>query len=148
VTEIVVLSGNPRAGSRTRALAESVGDALAKRRNAATPIVVDLADNPEPTGALATVRAAGLLVVATPTYKGSYTGVLKVFLDNLPHLGLAGVTAVPVTVGANEQQAAQSGRHLRGLLAELGADVRPGLAVTEAQLTDAAIAARYADELA
>ncbi|MFC6020806.1 NADPH-dependent FMN reductase [Plantactinospora solaniradicis] len=152
MSEVVVVSGNPRPGSRTRVLAESVGAAVARRERVSSPAVVDLAeygpallapDDVRVAGGLARARAARVLVVATPTYKGSYTGVLKVFLDGLPHQGLAGVVAVPVTVGANREQAEQSGRHLRGLLAELGAEVRPGLAVTEADLADPGLAEEY-----
>ncbi|MBE1491812.1 NADPH-dependent FMN reductase [Plantactinospora soyae] len=157
MSEVVVVSGNPRPGSRTRVLAESVGAAVARREGAAAPAVVDLAaygpallapDEVRVAGGLARARAARVLVVATPTYKGSYTGILKVFLDNLPHRGLAGVVAVPVTVGATREQAGQSERHLRGLLAELGAEVRPGLAVTEADLADPGLAEGYVAELA
>jgi FMN reductase len=157
MSEIVVVSGNPRAGSRTRALAVAVGEELAKRGTASPPTVIDLgdigsrllvSDAEEVARSIAAIRGAGLLVIATPTYKGSYTGVLKVFLDYLPHQGLAGVVAAPVTVGATPQQAAASQRHLRGLLAELGAEVRPGLVVTEAQLADPEVAVGYAQELA
>jgi FMN reductase len=157
MSEIVVVSGNPRPGSRTRALAVSVGEALAKRRGAPAPTIVDLGEfghrllvpgDGEVAEAVAAIRAAGFLVVATPTYKGSYTGVLKVFLDYLPHLGLGGVVAVPVTVGATPAQAGAAERHLRGLLTELGAEVRAGLVVTEAQLGDPDLAAGYVQALA
>jgi len=150
--EIVVVSGNPRPGSRTRALAVALGVEVARRENAAPPVVIDLAeygprllvpDDPEVAGGVAAARAARVLVVGTPTYKGSYTGILKVFLDRLPHQGLAGVAAVPVTVAATAAQAAQSERHLRGLLAELGAAVRPGLALAESDLTDAGLPAGH-----
>lgn len=155
--EIVVISGNPRPGSRTRTLAVSIGEAVARQESAPPPVVVDLAEygsallvseEVRVAGGVARVRAAQVLVVATPTYKGSYTGVLKVFLDNLPHQGLAGVVAVPVTVGANREQAAQSERHLRGLLAELGAEVRPGLAVVESALGDPTLVDGYVAALA
>ncbi|MEO3928548.1 hypothetical protein ABGB07_32480 [Micromonosporaceae bacterium B7E4] len=46
------------------------------------------------------------------------------------------MVVVPVTVGATPAQAAQSERHLRGLLAELGAEVPPGPAVPESRLGD------------
>lgn len=153
----VVLSGNPRTRSRTRTLAVRVGEEIAQRDGTAPPTVVDLAEygpqllvpgDVRVAGGLATVRSARVLVVGTPTYKGSYTGLLKVFLDQMPHQGLAGVVAVPVTVGATAQQAGQSERHLRGLLVELGAEVRPGLAVTEASLGDPEVSAGYVAALA
>ena len=34
--------------------------------------------------------AGELLVIATPTYKGTYTGLLKLFLDQFGASGLAG----------------------------------------------------------
>ncbi|GAB3980591.1 NAD(P)H-dependent oxidoreductase [Plantactinospora veratri] len=156
MSEIVVVSGNPRPGSRTQGLATSVAEVVARREGTEPPVVVDLAaygpalllpDEPGVVDGMATVRAARILVVATPTYKGSYTGLLKVFLDRLPHQGLTGVVALPITVGTDPEQAAQSQRHLRGLLAELGAEVRPGLAVPESTLGDPDLAAGYAATL-
>ena len=48
--------------------------------------------------ALATIAATDVLIVATPQIHGSYTGLLKVFLDRLPELGLAHVIALPLAV--------------------------------------------------
>ncbi|WP_213450262.1 NADPH-dependent FMN reductase [Rhizomonospora bruguierae] len=158
MSRIVVVAGNPRPASRTLALGVAVGRVLAEgapegRGQEATPgqpHPIDLGafgarllvpDAPEVVAALAAAHSAGTLVVATPTYKGSYTGVLKVFLDYLPANGLAGVAAVPVTVAGVEPQAEQSARHLSGLLTELGADVRTPIAVTESRLSDPARAA-------
>jgi FMN reductase len=151
MTAIVVLSGNPRAGSRTSTLAVAVGEALGA---GTPPEVIEvgllgpglLVPGDEATAAaLATLRAADLLVVATPTYKGSYTGVLKVLLDQLPAQALAGKRAVPVVTAGVAPQAAAAEALLRQLLSELGADVAPGLPVVEVDLPEsAAIAAKYA----
>jgi FMN reductase len=40
-----------------------------------------------------------VLVVASPTYKATYSGLLKAFLDRLATGSLAGKTAVPVLLG-------------------------------------------------
>ncbi len=150
MTRIVVVSGNPRAGSRTSALAVAVGAALAARAGADDPEVIEVGElgagilsAPD---SVATLRAADVLVVATPTYKGSYTGLLKVLLDQLPSNGLAGVRAVPVVTAGVAPQAAAAEALLRQLLTELGADVAdPGLPVVEAELPEtAAIAEKYA----
>jgi FMN reductase len=94
------------------------------------------------------LRDAPLLVVATPTYKGSYTGVLKVLLDQLPAQALAGKRAVPVVTAGVAPQAAAAEALLRQLLTELGAEVLPGLPVVEADLPDSAgIAGKYAAAL-
>ena len=93
--EVVVLVGNPRPGSRTRTLAELVARELAAALGGLSDIVVmELAEvvgvsfGPEPVRGgwplgdpFAEVGGARLLVVATPTYKGTYTGVLKVLLS-------------------------------------------------------------------
>ena len=95
---------------------------------------------------MAALTTAELLVVATPTYKGSYTGVLKVLLDQLPAGALTGRRAVPVVTAGVAPQAATAGALLTQLLAELGADVAPVLAVVEADLADStAIAQSYAE---
>jgi FMN reductase len=153
---VVVVSGHPRVGSRTTGLAEEVGRAFAtKRGDADPPVVVHVsklgagvlaADAPATADALTVIRGAGLLVVATPTYKGAYTGVLKVLLDHLPQRALDGVPAVTVVTAGIQPQATAAEGHLRDLLTELGALVtRPGLTVVESDLADAAgIAVRYA----
>ncbi|GAA0453170.1 hypothetical protein Ade02nite_01310 [Paractinoplanes deccanensis] len=150
MSRIVVVSGNPRAGSRTSALAGAVGDALAGEP---TPLIEAGALGPglltpgdEATAAaLEAIKGAEVLVIATPTYKGSYTGVLKVLLDHLPARALAGKRAVPVVTAGVAPQAAAAEALLRRLLTELGADVAPGLPVIEADLPDAAaIAEKYA----
>ena len=95
---------------------------------------------------MALLKEAEVLVVATPAYKGSYTGVLKVLLDFLPAQALAGKRAVPVVTAGVAPQAAAAEALLRQLLTELGAEVAPGLPVVEADLpSSAAIAAAYAE---
>ena len=150
MTHTVVLSGNPRTGSRTLKLATAVGSAI----SAEPPLVIDVADlgpglltpgDPATAAAVAAVREAKLLVVATPTYKGSYTGVLKVLLDQLPAGALGGVTAVPVVTAGVQPQADGAEGFLRHLLTELGATVAPALTATEPELGDIdGLAARYA----
>ncbi len=142
---IVVVSGNPRPGSRTSGLATAVGEALG---GATTVVEVGalgaglLTPGDAATAAAVTaVREADVLVVATPTYKGSYTGVLKVLLDQLPANALAGKRAVPVVTAGVAPQAVAAAALLAQLLGELGADVAPALPVIEAELPDAALIA-------
>ena len=146
---IVVVSGNPRPGSRTSTLAVAVGTALG---GAASVVEVGalgtglLTPGDSATAAAVTaIREADLLVVATPTYKGSYTGVLKVLLDQLPANALAGKRSVPVVTAGVAPQAEAAAALLTQLLGELGADVAPAVAVVEADLPEAqAIAEKYA----
>ncbi|MBM7788824.1 NADPH-dependent FMN reductase [Tenggerimyces flavus] len=121
---VVVLVGNPRPASRTRAAAEALAAGLG-----ATPFVIDLAEfggavldgSPEVDAALETVRTASVLIVATPVYKASYTGLLKAFLDRYDNRALEGVVAIPFTVAAAPIHRLTADVHLRPLLVELGA---------------------------
>ncbi|WP_250033262.1 NADPH-dependent FMN reductase [Paractinoplanes maris] len=151
MTHYVVVSGNPRPGSRTSVLAIAVGRALARD---GSPTVIEVGElgaglltpgDEATAAAVAALREADVLVVATPTYKGSYTGVLKVLLDQLPSQALAGKRAVPVVTAGIAPQAAAAEALLRQLLTELGADVAEGLPVVEADLPDSvAVAQKYA----
>ena len=150
---IVVVSGNPRAGSRTSTLAAAVGTALGGASGVVEVGALGaglLTPGDEATAAAtAAVQDADLLVVATPTYKGSYTGVLKVLLDRLPAGALAGKRAVPVVTAGVAPQAEAAAALLAQLLGELGATVLPPLAVVESDLPDSkAIAGKYAAALA
>jgi len=76
--------------------------------------------------------------VASPTYKASYTGILKSFLDWFSTTDLLGVTVVPVMTGAGAHHALAVEVHLRPVLVELGATLPTrGLYVTEGELADA-----------
>ncbi|GMA86652.1 hypothetical protein GCM10025868_19020 [Angustibacter aerolatus] len=61
-----------------------------------------------------------MLVVATPTYKGAYTGLLKSFLDHVGADALAGAVAVPVTTVGGPAHTLAADVHLRPLLLEPG----------------------------
>ena len=81
------------------------------------------------------IAACSLLVVASPTYKASYTGLLKCFLDWFSTTGLAGVVTVPVMVGAGPTHALAVEVHLRPVLVEIGATLPTrGLYVQESEI--------------
>lgn len=140
---ITVLVGNPRPGSRTATAALAAACHVAEASG--LPDDTDLVDlaalapslllpGPpgEVTGALERVAGADLLVVASPTYKATYSGLLKVFLDLLPGGALTGVTALPLLVMGSSAHTLAVEVHLRPLLVELGAHVpSPGLAVLQ-----------------
>ncbi|SDB93441.1 FMN reductase [Sanguibacter gelidistatuariae] len=153
---VVVVSGNPRAGSRTLSAATAVGEQIAALLDGrldgpsstqATSIeTIDLAtfapeiltaDHPAADAATATLAAATVAVIASPVYKASYTGLLKAFLDLYGPDGLAGVVAVPLVVSGNPAHALAGEVHLRPVLVELGAIVPTrALSLTESQLAD------------
>jgi FMN reductase len=153
VLSIAVVTGNPKPASRTLGVAIAAARALADRLGGGEQLVVDLAEHAgslfDPGAAELSelnrqVAASDLLIAASPTYKASYTGMLKAFFDRYGNNGLAGVTAVPVMTGAWAGHLLAAEVHLRPLLVELGASVPTrALYVTEPQLADldAAVAA-------
>ncbi len=84
------------------------------------------------------IRSCALVVVASPTYKAGYTGLLKSFLDWFSTTDLLGVTVIPVMTGAGAHHALAVEVHLRPLLVELGATLPTrGLYITESELAQA-----------
>ena len=124
-TGIVV--GNPKPASRTFQAAVHVVEQLT---GAAPELSIDLAafgsglldwSDAEVGAAVEAVRGLDLVVFASPTYKASYTGLLKVFLDRFPSNGLDGVVAVPLMLGAGPGHQLAPEVFLKPVLAELGA---------------------------
>lgn len=122
-----VVVGNPKPASRTFQAAVHVVEQLT---GAAPALSIDLAafgsglldySDAEVTAAVEAVRGLDLVVFASPTYKASYTGLLKVFLDRFPSNGLDGVVAVPLMLGAGPGHQLAPEVFLKPVLAELGA---------------------------
>lgn len=163
---VVELVGNPRAGSRTRSLADLVVRALIARAGGpagtgqgsasdaappdAQPTVVELGEavavgfDADPARATAPVsdlfgrlKRSRLLVVATPTYKGTYSGLLKLVLDQLNQGDLVDTVAVPVAIAGAPAHRESVAAALSALLVELGAQVpAPAVALLEGELAD------------
>jgi FMN reductase len=144
---LAVVVGNPKPRSRTLVVADAVATAAAAAAGLPPDterLTIDLAEmGPElfdwssarVKETVTALSGASLAVVASPTYKASYTGLLKAFLDWYGQTGLAGVTAIPVMVGAGPHHALAVELHLRPLLVEIGATVPTrGLYVVEDQL--------------
>ena len=144
--QIVTVVGNPRPESRTHALARTLADELAAVLPEATVSAVDLAVlgprvlDPADEAAAAAVKevlAADVLVIASPTYKATYSGLLKAFLDRLGTGSLAGKTAVPILLGGAPNHLLAVDVHFTPLLLELGATVPArGLFVLESEVPD------------
>lgn len=156
MTKIAVVTGNPKPRSRTHGVATAVATAISDALDngaggGADTLDIDLTDyaprlfeweDAELSRLTAEVAASDVAVFASPTYKASYTGLLKAFLDRYGSNGLAGVVAVPVMTGGWPGHLLSVEVHLRPVLVELGAVVPArGLYVTEPELADAGLAA-------
>ena len=122
----VAVVGNPKAASRTRDAAERLAEALGLDCE-----VLEVGSlgagllgwgDPGVAAAVERVRSADVVIAASPTYKGTYTGLLKLFLDQFPTAtGLAGQVALPLMLGAGPAHALAPELTLKPVLVELGA---------------------------
>jgi FMN reductase len=138
---VAVVVGNPKARSRTYKAATMVAERLS---GAAPDLVVDLVDlgsalldwsSAEVARTVGEVQSSSLVVFASPTYKGSYTGLLKLFLDRVATGALAGLTAaVPLMLGGDLRHSLAPEVFLKPVLTELGASCpTAGLFMLEAE---------------
>ena len=155
VLRVAVVVGNPKAASRTATAARAVAERVAP---GAAVTVVELADlagelfdwGSERVGAAKDqVTAADLVVIASPTYKATYTGLLKAFLDRFGADELAGTPVIPVMLAAAPHHALAVEVHLRPLVVEIGgASPTRGVFLVDADVEDAATLTRRIDDWA
>ena len=144
---VVVVCGNPKPNSRTLGVAKEVAvhaAAAAGRGGNVTTHIIDLSElggqlfdwsSQAVAAEVAALSAADLAVVASPTFKATYTGLLKAFFDWFGQTALAGVVAIPVMVGGSPIHALAPEISLRPLLVEVGAIVPTrGLFILDVEL--------------
>ncbi|WP_046470745.1 NADPH-dependent FMN reductase [Allosalinactinospora lopnorensis] len=148
MNRFTVLVSAPESHSAVRSAALQAAESIAELTAGSTrpaPHVIDLAElgpallaaqpGRDVADALERVADSDVLLVATPQAHGSYTGLLKVFVDRLPELGLGHAVAVPMAVVADLRNGRNTEDDLRVLLSDLGAWVaEPGLMLSEAEL--------------
>lgn len=145
MSTVVTMSAGPAAGSGSDALLSVVGNRISHFGHAIVPLVLrelpadallgaDLTD-PDIARAVAAVEAADGVVVISPVLRSAYSGLLKVFLDLLPHGALGGKPVLPLLTGDVPEQALAVDYALRPVLGSLGADpLGPGGFVLESQI--------------
>jgi FMN reductase len=143
MTSAIAISGSPSRGSKSRRL---LAYALARCGDAGlATTLIDLCELPAddllgrtksaPTiDALSTVGGARIVIVGTPVYRASYSGMLKVFFDLFTMDALEGKIAVPIATGGGLAHQLVIDHALRPLLASVGAQVvATGIYATDAQ---------------
>lgn len=142
---VILLGGSPAPHSSSSSLLQHIGERLALHGQRLQRIEVrDLSasallsldtDEPVIARALAAVRQAGAIVVATPVYKAAYSGLLKAFLDLLPQDGLAGKLVLPLATGGSQSHMLALDYALRPVLASMAArSILPSIYATSDQL--------------
>ena len=131
MTSVLALSGSPSGVSRTAAAARSALDRLEERGYAvrhvaardlpAEDLLAARITNPHIRRVLAELAQADGVIVATPVYKASFTGLTKVLLDLLPQSALAGKAVLPLATGGTIAHLLAVDYGLRPVLCALGA---------------------------
>lgn len=131
MSHVVTLSGSPSPRSRSSHLLSMAEDLLRARGVMVRRIDVrDLppaalmhghADEPAMREALRLIEHSHAVIIATPLYKASYSGVLKSFLDLLPQAALAHKTVLSFATGGSLAHLLALDYALKPVLASLGA---------------------------
>lgn len=144
------VNGSPRQLSRTGHLVRVLADALSVRV-AVRHTAIDLADSaqtllaapmrdrlsPEGEALVQTVESADVLVLGTPVYRGSYSGLFKHLFDLVGLDALAGKVAILAATGGSPLHGLVTEHQLRPLLGFFGAYTVPTtIYATEADFTD------------
>ena len=147
--KLIAIAGSPTPDSRTRSLVANVLESIAQEAGGASSLV-DIADlvgslavrtrdevSPQLASALRSVEEADLLIVGSPVYKGSYTGLFKHFMDLVDYKALAGVPVALLAIGGSDRHALVIDHQLRPLFSFFNAHTLPtGVFVSDSAFVD------------
>jgi FMN reductase len=152
VIKIVGISGSASPVSRTRSIIETAIGRVAEETGGVTHLI-SIADLVPHLGiavrgdaalpvedALRRIETADLLLVGSPVYKGSYTGLLKHLIDLLEYTALAGVPVGLIATGGSDRHALVVEHHMRPLFGFFSARTLPtGLFILDKAIVGSAI---------
>jgi FMN reductase len=130
--KITIIAGSPNKVSRLNGLTQFAEKKLQASGNvqinwvhaAELPpedLIYAKFDSPEVQRANEKVQEADAVIVASPVYKASYSGVLKTYLDLLPQKALEGRLVLPLFIGGTISHLLSIDYALKPVLAALGA---------------------------
>lgn len=131
--KVVGISGSITSPSRTRVLVEDILGKVSQKTHSKYELI-DIADIAKELGAALSydqlppvladaykkLSSADIIVIGTPVYKASYTGLLKHFFDLIDPKLLAGKVAILAATGGSDQHALILEYQLRPLASFLG----------------------------
>lgn len=158
MAKLVLINGSPSAQSRTGRLLDHFAtelerdgwtvDHLALRTLPAVALLGADFAAPDLIAARERVEAAAAIIVATPVYKGAYTGLLKAFIDVLPQRALVDKSVLPIASGGTLAHYGVIDHALKPVLAALGATYTlPGLFVLDTDLKSAEAGGGFSAEI-
>jgi len=131
VRKVLAISGSPSSSSKTVLLADaalqclqSIGietDHLNVRDLDPTALFTGDVSHPSLRVFLDKVENANGIIIATPIYKASFSGLLKAALDVLPQFALAGKVILPLGVGGSLAHVLALDYSLRPVIQSMGA---------------------------
>ena len=147
---VVGVSGSPTAPSRTTALVTEVAETFALSLGG-TSTIIELAPllgelgqgpfrgdiGPNARAALDTVEGADLIVVGSPAYRATYTGLFKLFFDHIGQYALVDKAIVLTATGGSERHALLVEHQMRPLFGFFQALTLPlGIFASEVDFVD------------
>ena len=151
--KVVAVSGSLHAPSKSTALLAAITDSLGQK----LPIVVSVVEvsalgaglggalnraelDPTAAAAIADVESAELLVVASPVYRASYTGLFKHLFDLVGQGSLAGTPVIVAASGGSDLHSLGVEHELKPLFAFFDAATLPlGVYAKDADYTGYAV---------
>lgn len=145
MSKVTIISGSPSEQTRLNGVLNHVINYFHGVKN--TPEIIHVRDLPpedliqakfdsdEISKANKKVEDSNIIVILTPVYKASYSGVLKTYLDLLPQNSLEGKTILPIAVGGTYGHLLMIDYALKPVLNALGAThILKGLFVIDSQI--------------
>lgn len=127
---VVAVSGSLHEPSKTTALVRAIADAVAARADAEVHLIELTAIGPSLAGALrredlparieqelVAIEQADLLIVGSPVYRASFTGLFKHLFDFVEQYALVGRPVLLAATGGGERHALMIEHQLRPLFA-------------------------------
>ncbi|MFZ1106750.1 MAG: NAD(P)H-dependent oxidoreductase [Rhodomicrobium sp.] len=148
----VGLSGSPCTPSRTRLIVKAALDRIAEQAGAQARLI-DVAGlvpdlgvasraeaSPRVEEALRAIESADLLIVGSPVYKGSYTGLLKHLIDLINYPALLGTPVGLLACGGSDRHALVIEHQMRPLFGFFGAKtLATGVFMTDKAIRDGCV---------
>ncbi|WP_071394433.1 NADPH-dependent FMN reductase [Bacillus tuaregi] len=148
--KVVIITGTPTKPSRLHGVVDYVSEQIKELGLDVHHIdVVDMPaedllhanwNSPVIQAANQQISKADAVVIATPIYKASYTGILKAFLDLIPEKGLENKLLLPIIMGGTKAHLLMMEYALKPVLSVLGANqIEAGVFIHDSE-------ARWADD--
>ena len=120
---MLAINGSPSSSSKTRAVVdlgvELAGGSVLDLASVDANALLFRGSDPSLERAIAAVEAADRILLATPVYRATYSGLLKLLLDHLPQEGLAGKAVILAATGISPAHFLSVDTGLRVVVASL-----------------------------